>query len=386
VFLRKVPALGVLRPGSPWVEVDERLGRRPDEPVLVKAHASRSGAPTSASGSPAATRSSSAAPPRRAACARPWSTRCSTGWRRSCPPRRWGDRWADAHRQSLHDMQQKYGDVLPVDDVVAALGTWRAWPHRTPDGRGPERRAPSPRAVFTYNWASAGTIAPDVGRPRSIWRLPWSVSVAGSAGLWRPPRPAGWPSGCCCTWPIRSRAAAAGWRFCVRPRDASRRCAARDVVGAWIAGAGAGASCPRAAGTRCAWCSSAAACPRRVRPVSRGRSSPRAPGSSPSAWCSSRSPCSPVSGPTWGAGDRRAVAGARGAARARAVRRRPPDGPRAARRRRRGRGLRAAARTGRVRPAGAAVAAREPRVPGRRPRVLPPPRSGCPSHRSSCCS
>ena len=32
-----------------------------------------------------------------------------------------GDRWADAHRQSLHDMQQKYGDVLPVDDVVTAL-------------------------------------------------------------------------------------------------------------------------------------------------------------------------------------------------------------------------------------------------------------------------
>src|SRR5215218_7220725 len=29
VFLRKVPALGVLRPDSPWVEVDARLGRRP---------------------------------------------------------------------------------------------------------------------------------------------------------------------------------------------------------------------------------------------------------------------------------------------------------------------------------------------------------------------
>ena len=36
VFLRKVPALAVLRPGSRWIEVDERLGRRDDEPVLVE--------------------------------------------------------------------------------------------------------------------------------------------------------------------------------------------------------------------------------------------------------------------------------------------------------------------------------------------------------------
>ena len=40
VFLRKVPALRVLRPGSEWIEVDPRLGRRDDEPVLVKAFAS----------------------------------------------------------------------------------------------------------------------------------------------------------------------------------------------------------------------------------------------------------------------------------------------------------------------------------------------------------
>ncbi len=40
VFMRKVPALGVLRPGSRWIEVDGRLGRRDDEPVLAKAFAS----------------------------------------------------------------------------------------------------------------------------------------------------------------------------------------------------------------------------------------------------------------------------------------------------------------------------------------------------------
>src|SRR5262249_25610189 len=40
VFLRKVPALGMLRPGSRWVEVDSRLGRLPEERVIGKAHAS----------------------------------------------------------------------------------------------------------------------------------------------------------------------------------------------------------------------------------------------------------------------------------------------------------------------------------------------------------
>ena len=40
VFLRKVPALKVLRPGTRWVEIDARLGRRDDEPIIVKAHAS----------------------------------------------------------------------------------------------------------------------------------------------------------------------------------------------------------------------------------------------------------------------------------------------------------------------------------------------------------
>jgi nicotinamidase-related amidase len=121
VFLRKVPALGVLRPGSPWVEVDERLGRRPDEPVLVKAHASAfwgtdlgerlagrdalvvCGATTSG-------------------CVRATVVDAMQhGMAPIVPAEAVGDRWADAHRQSLHDMQQKYGDVLPVDDVVAAL-------------------------------------------------------------------------------------------------------------------------------------------------------------------------------------------------------------------------------------------------------------------------
>src|SRR5262249_8746886 len=40
MFVAKAPALATLRPGSRWIEVDERLGRLPGEPVLVKLFAS----------------------------------------------------------------------------------------------------------------------------------------------------------------------------------------------------------------------------------------------------------------------------------------------------------------------------------------------------------
>lgn len=39
-WLRKVPSLAGLTPGSPWVEIDPRLGRLPGEPVLAKTGAS----------------------------------------------------------------------------------------------------------------------------------------------------------------------------------------------------------------------------------------------------------------------------------------------------------------------------------------------------------
>jgi nicotinamidase-related amidase len=121
VFLRKVPALGVLRPGSPWVEVDPRLGRRDDEPVLVKAHASAFW------GTDLAERLAD-----RDALVVLGAT--TSGCVRATvvdalqhnlvpivPEEAVGDRWAGAHRQSLDDMQAKYADVLPASAVAAGL-------------------------------------------------------------------------------------------------------------------------------------------------------------------------------------------------------------------------------------------------------------------------
>jgi nicotinamidase-related amidase len=40
IWLRKVPSLAELTPGSPWVEIDDRLGRLESEPVVAKVGAS----------------------------------------------------------------------------------------------------------------------------------------------------------------------------------------------------------------------------------------------------------------------------------------------------------------------------------------------------------
>ena len=121
VFLRKVPALGILRPGSEWVEIDGRLGRREDEPVFVKAFASAffgtdlvawlegrdalvvCGATTSG-------------------CVRATVVDAlQYGLVPVVAREAVGDRWADAHAQSLHDMAAKYGDVVDLERAAGWL-------------------------------------------------------------------------------------------------------------------------------------------------------------------------------------------------------------------------------------------------------------------------
>ena len=121
VFLRKVPALLALRPGTPWVELDPRLGRRPGEPVLMKSFASAfwgtdlgerladhdslvvCGATTSG-------------------CVRATVVDAlQHGLAPVVPREAVGDRWADAHAQSLYDMEQKYADVLALSAVLDGL-------------------------------------------------------------------------------------------------------------------------------------------------------------------------------------------------------------------------------------------------------------------------
>ena len=122
VFLRKVPALAVLRPGSRWIEVDARLGRR-----AGRAGALEGASPRRSSGRrwprcwPAATRWWCAGRAPRAACARRSSTRCSTGWRRSSRASASATAGRPRTTRTCSTSTAKYGDVVSLSEAISAM-------------------------------------------------------------------------------------------------------------------------------------------------------------------------------------------------------------------------------------------------------------------------
>ena len=121
VFLRKVPALAVLRPGSRWIEVDGRLGRRPDEPVLSKAFASAFfGTPLTSMLAGCDTLVVCGAST--SGCVRATVVDALQYGLAPIVPRECvGDRWDAAHEANLFDMQAKYADVVSLSEAVGAM-------------------------------------------------------------------------------------------------------------------------------------------------------------------------------------------------------------------------------------------------------------------------
>jgi nicotinamidase-related amidase len=123
VWLRKAKGSHTLRAGTPEVEIDPRLERRPDEPVVVKRYAS------AFFGTDLVSRLN----------ARQVDTLILTGCTTSGCVRATavdavqygfvpavvgdavGDRSAAAHRQSLFDLEQKYADVVTSAETVRYL-------------------------------------------------------------------------------------------------------------------------------------------------------------------------------------------------------------------------------------------------------------------------
>ena len=121
VFLRKVPALAVLRPGSRWIEVDERLGRRDDEPVLSKAFASAFfGTPLASMLAGRDTLVVCGAST--SGCVRATVVDALQHGLAPIVPRECvGDRWQAAHEANLFDIEAKYGDVVSLSAAVGAM-------------------------------------------------------------------------------------------------------------------------------------------------------------------------------------------------------------------------------------------------------------------------
>ena len=127
MFVAKAPALATLRPGSSWIEVDARLGRGAEEPLLTKLFAS------------AFFGTQLDELLRRAGCDTVIVTGASTsgcvratavdalqyGYRVLVPREGVADRAADAHNASLLDIDAKYGDVVSIEEAIAAVGPAR---------------------------------------------------------------------------------------------------------------------------------------------------------------------------------------------------------------------------------------------------------------------
>jgi nicotinamidase-related amidase len=121
VFLRKVPALGVLEPGSRWVEIDERLGRRAGEPVVEKAFASAFFA------SPLAALLAGRDTVVICGASTSGCVRASVvdamqhGFAPVVPRECVGDRSPRAHDQALDDIAGRYGDVVGLREAAGAV-------------------------------------------------------------------------------------------------------------------------------------------------------------------------------------------------------------------------------------------------------------------------
>ncbi|MGY1824560.1 isochorismatase family protein [Geodermatophilus sp. SYSU D00079] len=139
-WLQKATGMAALVAGSRLVEVDARLAPRPDEHLVVKtgasaffgtalaAHLASLGADTVVV--TGATTSG---------CVRATVVDAvQSGYPVLVPRECVADRAAGPHEASLFDIQEKYGDVVPLDDVLGYLGTLPAEPAPVP------RTAPRP--------------------------------------------------------------------------------------------------------------------------------------------------------------------------------------------------------------------------------------------------
>jgi maleamate amidohydrolase len=123
VFLEKIPALAVLEPGSPWVEIDPRIAPVEGEPVLSKYFASAFfgttlGSLLASAGADTVVVTGAST----SGCVRATALDAlQHGYRVLVPREAVGDRNPAAHEANLYDLDTKYADVASVEDVLASV-------------------------------------------------------------------------------------------------------------------------------------------------------------------------------------------------------------------------------------------------------------------------
>ena len=124
MFIAKAPALATLRPGSRWVDVDSRLGRRSDEIVITKLFASAFFDTTlDATLRGAGCDTVIVVGASTSGCVRATAVDAlQYGYRVLVPREAVADRAEDAHRASLVDLDAKYGDVIGLAEAIEVVG------------------------------------------------------------------------------------------------------------------------------------------------------------------------------------------------------------------------------------------------------------------------
>ena len=122
-FIDKVPALLTLEAGTRWAEIDPRIAPRETEPILNKLFASGFfGTPLGALLTAAGVDTLIITGASTSGCVRATAVDAlQYGFRPVVPREAVGDRNPDAHEANLYDIDAKYGDVVPVRDVLAYL-------------------------------------------------------------------------------------------------------------------------------------------------------------------------------------------------------------------------------------------------------------------------
>ena len=147
-MLKKMPAALEVEPGSRWVEIDPALAPREGEPVITKVFPSAFFGTTLGSYLTAADCDSVIVTgASTSGCVRATTVDAvSHGFHVVIPREAVGDRFTDAHEQSMLDMDLKYGDVVPSAEV-------RRWLEGLP---APVGATPAASAAVSSDWPVGG--------------------------------------------------------------------------------------------------------------------------------------------------------------------------------------------------------------------------------------
>lgn len=139
IWALKQGGITTLKAGTPGVELDRRLHREPADIVLVKKYASCFyGTDMVARLNARRVDTLIVTGCTTSGCVRATAVDAlQNGFRPIIAREAVGDRSVLAHEQSLFDLDQKYGDVMDVDEIIGEIRKRYAKPHGKPQHRGP---------------------------------------------------------------------------------------------------------------------------------------------------------------------------------------------------------------------------------------------------------